>query len=65
MEYGIIPFVVLQIVAIIAFVIFPQIITWLPQEVYQEEFVPAPVDQNGDVIFPSDSLIEDNLAPDF
>jgi len=62
---GIIPFVALQIVAIIAFVIFPEVITWLPKEVYQEEFIPAPVDQNGDLIFPSGSLIEDNLAPDF
>ncbi|MBL0337709.1 MAG: TRAP transporter large permease subunit [Rhodospirillaceae bacterium] len=62
---GIIPFVVLQIVAIVLLVAWPQTVTWLPNEIYKEEFTPAPVDQNGDLIFPSGSLIEDNLAPDF
>jgi len=62
---GIIPFVVLQIVAIVLLVAWPQTVTWLPNEVYKEEFIPPAVDENGALIFQEDGLLNDDLAPDF
>ncbi|MBL8686835.1 MAG: TRAP transporter large permease subunit [Alphaproteobacteria bacterium] len=62
---GIIPFVSLQVIAIIFLVAFPELTTWLPDIVYREEYIAPEFDPSRDIMFPGDELLNDNLIPDF